>query len=57
MKKHKNAPIKQAQNLLKGHKMETLEREVEDILAATSKYYSEALKKLADGEPSGGNEG
>lgn len=57
MKRHENAPAEQAQNLPKDHKIETLEKDFENILAVTSEYYSEALEKLADGEPSGGNEG
>jgi len=56
MNKHKNAPIEQAQNLLKDHKIETLEKDFEDILAATSGYYSEALEKLANGESPDGSE-
>ena len=56
MDKHKNAPAEQAQNFSKDHKEGTLDRKFENVLAATSDYYSEALKKLADGEPSGENE-
>lgn len=57
MNRHENAPAEQAQNIPKDHKMETLEKDFENILAATSESYSEALEKLASGEPSGGNEG
>ena len=52
MNKHKNAPTEQAQNLLKSDKIGILEKAFEDILAATSDHYGEALEKLANGEPS-----
>lgn len=53
MYQHKNAPTEQAQNLLKGDKIGILEKAFEDILAATSDYYGEALEKLANDEPFG----
>ena len=56
MNRHENAPAEQAQNLSKDYKMETLEKDFEDILAATSEYYGEALEKIANGEPPGGSE-
>lgn len=57
MNKHKNAPAEQAQNLSEDYKMGILNEDFEDILAATSDYYSEALEKLANGEQLGGDEG
>lgn len=56
MNRHKNAPTEQAQNLSKDCKIGTIEKDFEDILAATSEYYSEALEKLANSESPGGNE-
>lgn len=56
MKKHKNAPMEQAQNLSKNFKTGIFCRKFENVLAATSGYYSESLKKLAGGEPPGENE-
>lgn len=53
MDKHKNAPAEQAQSLSKDCKMGTPDRKFEDILAATSDYYGEALEKLASGEQPG----
>ena len=53
MNKHKNAPAEQAQNLSKDCKVGTPDRKFEDILAATSDYYGEALEKLANDEPFG----
>lgn len=52
MDKHKNAPAEQAQSLSKDCKMGTPDRKLEDLLEATSDYYREALKKLAEGESS-----
>lgn len=57
MSKHKNAPAEQAQDLLKNNKKSTPEKDFENILAVTSKYYGEALTKLADGEMPDENEG
>lgn len=57
MNRHNNAPTEQTQNLSKNCKMGTLEKDFEDILAATSEYYSEALEKLANGESPDENEG
>ena len=57
MNKHKNAPTEQAHNLSKDFKIRTFDRKFEDILAATSDSYSEALGNLANGEPPGENEG
>lgn len=57
MNRNENAPAEQAQNLSKDHKVVTLEKDFENILAATSDYYSEALEKLAGSESVGGNEG
>lgn len=56
MNKHKNAPAEQAQNLSEDYKTGTLKKDFEYILAATSDYYSEALEKLANGEPPCGDE-
>ena len=56
MNRYKNAPAEQAQILSKDCKKRTLEKDFEDILAATSEYYSEALEKLANGELSGEKE-
>lgn len=50
MTRYENAPAEQTQNLSKNFKMRTLEKDFEDILAATSEYYGEALGKLANGE-------
>ena len=57
MNQQKNAPAEQAQNLSKDYKEGTPDRKFEDIFAVTSDYYSEALEKLANGEPAGENEG
>lgn len=57
MNRHKNAPAEQAQNLSKDCKMGTVEKDFEEILTVTSKYYSEALEKLAGGETPGEKEG
>lgn len=57
MNKHKNAPAEQAQNLSEDYKMGTIKKDFEDILVATSDYYSEALEKLANGEPPCGDKG
>lgn len=57
MSRYKNAPAEQAQNLSKDDKMGILEKDFENILAVTSKYYGEALEKFSNGEPSGKNEG
>ena len=56
MTRYENAPAVQAQNLSKDCKIETLEKDFENILAATSDYYSEALEKLAGSESVGGSE-
>lgn len=56
MTKHKNTPAEQAHNLSKDCEKGAPDRKFEDILAVTSDYYSEALEKLANCEPSGGNE-
>lgn len=57
MKRHKNAPAGQAQKQSEDCKTGMLEKDFEDILVATSDYYSEALEKLAYGESPGGKEG
>ena len=57
MSRYENAPAEQAQNLSKDNKEGTPDRKFEDILAVTSDYYSGVLEKLANGEPSGKNEG
>lgn len=56
MNRRKNAPAEQAQKLTENCKTETFEKDFEDILAATSEYYSGALEKLAGGEPPGENQ-
>ena len=57
MDKQKNTPTEQAPYLSKDDKEGTFDRKLKDIIAVTSDYYSEALGKLAGGEPLGGDEG